>query len=167
MIHIQFSQPVLEEGMAIYQLVKNCPPLDLNSSYLYFLQASHFAQTCIVAKLNNKIVGWVSGYCLPEDREHFFVWQVAVDASVRGQGLAKQMLVNLLQRPNLAHIQKISTTISPSNLASQALFKSASQQLNATLSCTEFINEAHFQGECHEAEELYTLTLPLNQHLNP
>lgn len=162
---IQFSQPVLQEGMAIYQLVKNCPPLDLNSSYLYFLQASHFANTCIVAKHNEEIVGWVSGYCRPEEPANFFVWQVAVASSMRGQGLAKKMLFQLMQRPNLAHIQKISTTISPSNTASQALFKSAAKQLNWTLTCSDFITESHFNGEQHEAEVLYTLASPST--LNP
>lgn len=154
-----FRQPSLEDGLAIYQLVKASPPLDVNSSYLYFLQASHFADTCVVVEHNQLIVGFLSGYYRPDEPQSLFVWQVAVAESMRGKGLAKRMLQALLaHQKDRQAVTAICCTISPSNKASQALFKSLAQQYNLDLNVTEFIKEAHFGAEGHEAEELYTLT---------
>lgn len=169
---ITFSRPQLEDGMHIYRLVQNCPPLDLNSSYLYFLQASHFSETCLLAKdHNHQAIGWVSGYLHPQDRNTFFVWQVAVSEAARGQGLAKKMLLALLERPSLRHVNAITTTISPSNLASQNVFKSAARAFDWQIQTEDFLTEAHFMGESHEAEPLYRLTRsdlgPLYQSLIP
>ncbi len=56
-VSVQFRKPKLEDGLAIYHLIQASPPLDVNSSYLYFLQASHFADTCAVAEVDGQIVG--------------------------------------------------------------------------------------------------------------
>jgi L-2,4-diaminobutyric acid acetyltransferase len=144
--------------MALFKLIKQCPPLDLNSSYLYFLQASHFAQTCRVAEQNGALVGFVSGYRHPQDAEHLFIWQVAIAPACRGQGLAKQLLLNLLHyTTQQAPLRRVSCTISPSNQASQALFKSIARQFNLALHVSDFITAEHFDDQPHEAEQTYCL----------
>ncbi|BBP43719.1 diaminobutyrate acetyltransferase [Thiosulfativibrio zosterae] len=137
--------------------MKSCPPLDLNSSYLYFLQASHFADTCILAKQNNKIVGFISAYIRPDEANNLFIWQVAVAEEMRGQGLAKQLLNHLIMRPHLANIDTITTTISPSNLSSQAVFRKMAQHFNCDITVTSFLDSSIFGQDTHEAEDLYTL----------
>lgn len=165
---IQFRHPVLSDGLALYELVKACPPLDVNSSYLYFLQASHFAESCMVAELEGEIVGFVSGYQRPDAAEDLFVWQVAVSSKARGQGLAKRMIDQLLraQLKNKRPLSAISCTIGPSNVASQGLFKSLAKQHGLTMKVTPFIAAEQFGDEQHEAEETYTLTAPNNKQLN-
>lgn len=161
-----FRSPTLEDGLGIYQLVKSSPPLDVNSSYLYFLQASHFADTCIVVEHNQAIVGFLSAYYRPDDPQSLFVWQVAVSATMRGQGLAKRMIQSLIaNQKGRVTVSSICCTISPSNQASQALFKSFAEQYGLDLTVTEFITEAHFGSEGHEAEELYLLTSPDKQNI--
>jgi len=169
---LNFRAPTLQDGMAIYQLVANCPPLDLNSSYLYFLQSSHFADSCMLAELNGEIVGFVSAYRRPDNLQNLFIWQVAVSSSVRGKGLAKRLVTELLKKQMLSHIAltAVSCTIAPSNAASQALFKSIAKQYRLNLDVTDFILAKHFSGQEHEAEQEYTLQapngLPLNTFLN-
>lgn len=166
--NITLRKPTLKDGSAIYQLIKSSPPLDLNSSYLYLLQASHFANTCVVAECNNQIVGFVSAYIQPDDARSLFVWQIAVADKMRGSGLAKTMLRSLLEnQPDDSAITKVTCTISPSNKASQRLFESFSQSEKLTLVTTPFISESHFGGENHEAEELYTLQAPDSTKLIP
>jgi len=156
-----FRKPNLEDGLAIYALVKASPPLDVNSSYLYFLQASHFADSCIVVEHNQKIVGFVSGYFRPDEPQSLFIWQVAVSKTMRGQGLAKRMIQALLDnQKGCATVPQVCCTISPSNKASQGLFKSFAEQYGLQLTVTAFIEEVHFGSEGHEAEELYSLTAP-------
>ena len=109
-----------------------------------------------MAELDGKIVGWISGYLVPNDDEALFVWQVAVDSSMRGQGLALRMLLALTARVAREHdVCFMETTISPDNAASQALFKRAFDRLGADCTTrTLFSRAAHFGGQ-HEDEVLY------------
>lgn len=162
---IRLRKPTLEDGEAIYRLIQHCPPLDLNSSYLYFLQASHFADTCVVAELDGDLVGFVSAYYLPQEPRSLFVWQVAVDERARGQGMAKRLLVQLLENQQNSYVTEIQCTISPSNKASQALFKGFAESKQLEVSVEPFLTEVHFSGLGHEAEELYRLAAPNHQNL--
>jgi len=165
---IYFRHPTLDDGLALYELVKACPPLDLNSSYLYFLQASHFAETCLVAEQDSEIVGFVSGYCRPDAEQDLFIWQVAVAPKVRGQGLGKQLVTQLIAAQIKAGIalNAVSCTISPSNLASQGLFKSLAEQHRLLIERRPFIKAEQFGAQAHEAEDSYTLSTPDHQLLN-
>lgn len=165
---LSFRKPVLTDGYAIYQLIKSSPPLDLNSSYLYFLQASHFADTCIVAEQDGQITGFLSAYIQPNKPQALFVWQVVVAESHRGLGMAKTMLNELLKnQPNDSAITELTCTISPSNKASQSLFNSFAKTHGLSLQTEPFINEADFGEGNHEAEDLYILKAANNQKLIP
>src|SRR5690606_42164986 len=66
------------------ELVARCQPLDTNSVYCNLLQCSDFADTAIAAEdANGQLVGFISGYRPPSRPDTLFVWQVAVDASMR------------------------------------------------------------------------------------
>ncbi|MFT7414333.1 MAG: L-2,4-diaminobutyric acid acetyltransferase [Methylophagaceae bacterium] len=165
---LTFRNPVLDDGYAIYQLIKACPPLDLNSSYLYFLQASHFADTCIIVEQDGLIIGFLSAYYQPDKPQTLFVWQVAIAESARGRGLAKAMLLALLKcQPKDSQMTELGCTISPSNKASQGLFSSFAKKHGLILQTSPFINEAHFGEENHEAEDLYILKAADNTKLIP
>src|SRR5690606_23617577 len=64
---LSLRPPQLEDGAAVWELIRACGPLDDNSMYCNFLQCDHFADTCVVAELDGEIVGWVSGYILPAE----------------------------------------------------------------------------------------------------
>ncbi len=160
--HLQgviFRKPHLEDGPAIYDLVKNCPPLDLNSRYLYFLQADHFADTCVLAEFNGKTVGFISGYIRPDAPHILFVWQVAVASSMRGKKLAKELLRTLIK--NQAHrptVDTLSTTIGPSNTASHNFFSNFASCYDLEISQETYLAADQFGEDAHEAELLYTFT---------
>lgn len=150
--------PVLEDGTAVFDLVATCKPLDINSHYLYLLQCSHFASTCVVASHHGRVVAWVSGYIPPLQTDTFFVWQVAVGDTVRGQGLAKRLINWLLAQQR--GIQKIHTSITPDNAASWALFKSLARDWDSDLSSRDwFEQQSHFSGR-HSTEVLVQIALP-------
>jgi L-2,4-diaminobutyric acid acetyltransferase len=149
-------RPVATDGHALNQLIERCPPLDTNSVYCNLLQCSHFSATSIAAdNLQGELVGFISGYRPPERPDTLFVWQVAVDSSMRGQGLGIAMLMGLLERTAAEGVRWLETTISPGNGASEALFAKAFRQLDVTAR-TEvlFSRENHFNGQ-HDDEVLY------------
>lgn len=122
--------------------------------YCNLLQSSHFADTSIAAKLGDKLVGFISGYLIPDRPDTLFIWQVAVDESARGQGLAAHMISGILSRPENSHVHFIETTITPDNDASWALFRSFARKHNATLNDSEhFTQQLHFQ-DLHKTEHL-------------
>jgi len=144
--------PHAEDGPRVSRLIAASPPLDVNSSYCNLLQCTDFRDTCVVAERGDTLVGWVSAYRPPRSPEKIFVWQVAVDPSVRGEGLAQTMLDALVARPAAAGVTTLTTTITEDNEASWALFRAFARRRGATLTRSRrFEREAHFAG-AHETE---------------
>ncbi|MFO7593608.1 MAG: diaminobutyrate acetyltransferase, partial [Pseudomonadota bacterium] len=151
---IQLRPPLLEDGKAVHELIQRCPPLDVNSSYNYFLLCSHFRDTCVVAETDGGIVGFLSAYLIPSRPDTLFVWQVAVDEAARGHGLAGRMVEEIIARPGCADVHTIETTISPSNSSSRRVFERFAAQRQAKTREETFLEAAHFGAENHEEERL-------------
>ncbi|MFA7553637.1 MAG: diaminobutyrate acetyltransferase [Spongiibacteraceae bacterium] len=151
---VQLRAPQSQDGYAVNQLVARCKPLDTNSLYCNLLQCSHFSGTSVAAFLNDKLVGFISGYLVPERNNTLFIWQVAVDESARGLGLAGKMIFNLLGRESCKAVEFIETTITEDNPASWALFKGQARRLDTALEHSLFFDKViHFNSE-HESEML-------------
>ena len=152
-----FRAPRAKDGPAITALIAACPPLDANSAYCNLLQCSHFADTCVLAEREGKVVGWISGYRPPSAPNQFFVWQVAVHPDARGSGLGGKMLNVLLSRPAARGARLVTTTITKENQASWGLFQSFAKKLGAPLSkAPHFQRDDHFAG-AHETEWLVSI----------
>lgn len=151
---LEFRPPSPEDGLSVFRLVAQCPPLDPNSIYCNLLQCSHFANTSVAAVNHGELVGFVSGYLVPDRPDTLFIWQVAVGESARGQGLATQMLRHILKRPQCGQVSYVETTITSSNRASWALFEGLAKKFDTELaSLLLFDREKHFGGG-HDSEML-------------
>lgn len=151
---ILLRPPTLKDGMAVFRLIDNCPPLDTNSSYCNLLQCSHFASTSVAAEMDGVLVGFISGYLLPDRPDTLFVWQVAVAEQARGFGLASRMLANILSRPQCVATHYLETTITQDNQPSWALFKGLAKNLSTELQSSEWMDtQIHFDGQ-HDSEAL-------------
>ncbi|WP_188150054.1 diaminobutyrate acetyltransferase [Teredinibacter waterburyi] len=169
---MEMRNPAADDGPKLTELVRLCPPLDANSRYCNLLQCSHFSATSIVALVGERLVGAITGYIIPQsaigsqavtaapakaEEETLFVWQVAVAAEARGEGLASRMLQRLIQMPACKNVAYIETTITEDNQASWALFRRFSEQHSITLtSAPLFDSEIHFEGE-HATEHCVRL----------
>jgi len=152
-----FREPKVTDGDSIFSLIAACPPLDLNSSYCNFLQATHFSATCVLVEHQGRVGGFISAYRKPDEDDVLFVWQVAVSPNCRGQGLAYRMLNALLDRDNLQNIKAIETTITKENKASWALFEKFDATRGNQGDVDVFLDQhAHFNGK-HDTEYLYRI----------
>lgn len=152
--NIELRMPTLIDGMSVFRLIQRCPPLDTNSSYCNLLQSGHFSTTSVAAELDGELVGFISGYLLPQRPDTLFIWQVAVDERARGLGLASQMLMHILERPSCHGVQHLETTITQDNQPSWSLFKSLAKRLGTELQSSDYMNkETHFDGQ-HDSESL-------------
>ncbi len=157
-ISVSLRTPRPYDGSMIWQLVKDTGVLDLNSPYAYFLLGEHFADTCLIAEHDGKIVGFVSAYIHPEKPDTLFVWQIGVAAVARRQGLALHLLLALLQRKSCRNVKSIQTTITPSNKPSRALFKALAQAVNGDLlEQSDYFRSQWFPQGNHEPESLFTI----------
>ena len=152
--NILLRPPTLKDGMSVFRLIENCPPLDVNSSYCNLLQCSHFFSTSVVAEVDGALAGFISGYIVPERPDTLFIWQVAVAKQARGLGLASSMLVDIVSRPQCAAVSYLETTITEDNQPSWALFKGLAKKLSAELQSSQWMDsKVHFDGE-HDSETL-------------
>lgn len=119
---VEFRQPTIDDGAAMWRMARDSRVLDVNASYAYLLWARDFAATSVVAVDQGRPCGFVSGYRRPEQGDTLMIWQVAVDESQRGRGIARQMLDAIFDRDD--SLIAMETTITEDNAASIALFAS-------------------------------------------
>lgn len=151
--------PTQADAASIWTLVKSTKVLDLNSSYLYLLLCRDFADTCVVATQDDRIVGVVTAYRVPDRPHCLFIWQVAVCSTVRHCGLGLKMLMSVLQRlQDTGGIQTIEATVAPSNVASRKLFHRLADELGGQLQEREGFPVELFPSGEHEDEPLLTIT---------
>lgn len=109
--------------------------VDTNSPYSYLMLGEYFAENCAVAEQDGKLVGLVTGFRPFEDPETLFIWQVAVDESVRGLGVGSRVLDDVVGRPRVPRIRYLEATVTPGNEPSKRLFRSFAER---------------WKAECHE-----------------
>lgn len=153
-LQIVVRRPRREDGARIHALVKQCPPLDVNSEYCYLLLCSHFAATCTVAERDGELLGFQTGYIRPDEPAVLFIWQIAVGAEGRGAGLGTRMVEDLLQSLPPNTIRYLEQTVTKSNAASRALFESIARRLDTTVEESLLFDSRSFSSGNHESEYL-------------
>lgn len=149
--------PRTEDGGALWQLARDSERLDANSPYYYLLFCKRFASTSVVAEevAVGRVVGFITGLFWPDDARTLFVWQVGVDSSARGRGVASRMLDALLAAEGCRGATHLETTVTPSNAPSLALFRSLARRRGADCEESVFFRAEHFPSEAvHEPEML-------------
>lgn len=149
-----FRAPTLADGTNLWFLARDSGSLELNSSYSYLLLAGHFADTCVIAERDAKPVAFVSAFVSPAASDTVFVWQIAVAEEDRGRGLARRLLHQLLARPACRSVRALEATVTPSNTASRALFRSLAKKLRVPMSVGPGYAPELFPDGTHEREEL-------------
>lgn len=150
------EQPTKEDGQGMWSLVKESS-LDLNSAYKYIMMAEYFSETCVVAKERGEVVGFITGFIQPEHPDVIFVWQVGVDSSQRGKGVASKMLNELVSRDVCKHVRYLEATITEDNKASQSLFKRLAKDHDTIYEIQECFPEDVFPEEDQKAEYTYRI----------
>lgn len=155
-VSVDYRSPNQSDGARIWEIASDTKILDVNSSYSYVLWCHDFAGTSIIAESDGRAIGFVTGYRRPEDPSVLMVWQVAVDDSYRGHGIAGTMLHQLLDRTAPDGVTAMHTTISPDNAASQRLFESVAHKRGMRFSRRDLFPATVFP-DAHQPEDLYLL----------
>lgn len=152
---INIRTPEVSDGAAIWQLVADAGTLDKNSSYLYLVLCRDFPDYCAVAERDGRLLGFVTGYVSPLKPDVWFTWQVGVSSEARGAGLARRLIMHVLENITGENGQSyLETTVTVSNDASRALFRGIARRLNTDLTETALFTSEMFPEGGHEAEPL-------------
>lgn len=116
---------------------------------------TYFSKTSVVVAKQGRIVGFISAFIKPETPNTLFVWQVAVDATERGKGLATEMLQYLLEAASSTNINYLEATISPSNIPSQKLFLGIANKLDTVVNISPCFTATDFPEAGHEDEQVH------------
>ncbi|MBB1242106.1 diaminobutyrate acetyltransferase [Streptomyces durbertensis] len=156
---LRLDTPGVDDGAAIWRIARDSRVLDLNSSYSYLLWCRDFAATSVVARDGEgEPVGFITGYVRPEREDTLLVWQVAVDHSQRGRGLAAAMLDGLVSRVAREQgVARVETTVTPDNVPSNRLFTSFAERHGADVEREVLFDGPTFPGDGHEPEVLYRI----------
>ncbi|MBD2869742.1 diaminobutyrate acetyltransferase [Paenibacillus arenilitoris] len=158
---ISYRVPAPQDGADVWRLVKEAGTLDLNSPYCYIMLCDKFRGTCAIARSDESVIGFVSGYRLPDKPDTLFVWQVAVKREARGKGVAKSLLREVLQRQGNETIRFVEATVGPDNAASGRLFKSLAEERGCRCTVTEHYGSELFPGSTGHDRELMHRVGPL------
>jgi len=151
---LSVGAPSLEDGVAMWRLAADTGVLDVNSRYAYLIWCRDFAATSVVARLDDQVVGFITGYRRPAAPDTLLVWQVAVGEAARGRGVAGRMLDTLWsQVPDIAYME---TTVTPDNEASIAMFTAFARR-NSTEIRRSDLFAGDLLGDGHEPENLYRI----------
>jgi L-2,4-diaminobutyric acid acetyltransferase len=148
--------PTVADGPALWQLARDSATLDVNSPYAYLLWCRDFAGASVIAEVDGRPAGFITGYRRPEEPATVLVWQVAVDAAHRGASIAGRMLDHLAGRLTPHGVTHLETSVTPDNEASQNLFASFARRWGAPLHRSELFSAAMF-ADSHLAEELFRI----------
>ncbi|MEZ6125484.1 MAG: diaminobutyrate acetyltransferase [Planctomycetaceae bacterium] len=157
---IALRTPTLCDASEIWQLVRDSGVLDCNSAYLYLLLCRDFSDTCLVATVESRVVGFVSAYLLPADSRTLFVWQIGVRSDWQGQGIGRRLLAGLVERVQVrSPVQFVEATVTARNTASRKLFQSFADKSHVRL---QEVSERGFAAGLfpeggHESEPLIRL----------
>lgn len=82
----------------------------------------YFGNSCFIAELDNKIIGFAMGFQSQVDKNKFFLWQIGVNPKYRGKEIGKRLLGNIDKVARRLGCECIELTVDPENIPSQKLF---------------------------------------------
>ncbi|MCV0399821.1 MAG: diaminobutyrate acetyltransferase [Nitrosarchaeum sp.] len=162
MTEIKFRTPLVSDAYSIHKLVRDNKPLDENSLYLYVLLCHHFSDTCVVAEHDSRVIGFLSAFVSPKASDTLFVWQAAVDAEFRNQGIAKELVFSALSQTGPS-VRYVEATVTPSNTASLKFLQNFATELDAEFKKKPLFS-SEILGKDHEQEDLVRIG-PIQKNL--
>ncbi|MEU6388434.1 diaminobutyrate acetyltransferase [Streptomyces sp. NPDC046939] len=148
---VTVGRPLPGDGPALWRIARDAPGIDVNSPYFYVLWCRDFATTSAVARTAAGVRGYLVGFARPQAPDTLFVWQTAVDAALRGRGLARRML-DLVADGRFRHVE---ATVAPDNHASAAWLSAFARDRRAGLVRTPLWGREDFPGADHGPEVLF------------
>jgi L-2,4-diaminobutyric acid acetyltransferase len=153
---VVFRTPVPEDGLAVWRLVESTPGLDSNSPYYYTLWFRDFAESSLIATVDDEVVGLLTGYRRPEAPDTYFVWQTAVSPRHGIPFLGVKLFQVAADRQVGAGVRFVEATVSSENKAILMVLKQYGKKRSADIR-TEVLFPSSMFPDSHHDEVLYRI----------
>ncbi len=153
-LRVRSRVPTAGDGADMWRIAQ-ATTLDRNSPYAYVLWGDQFGRTSRIAEDRDGPVGFVTGHLVPDRPDTLFVWQVGVAGRARGRGVASLLLDDVWAAND--GVRFLEATVTPSNAASDRLFRSFAARRGAQVRTEVAYGEDLFPGDDHEAEVRYRI----------
>jgi L-2,4-diaminobutyric acid acetyltransferase len=112
-----------KDFLDVYKFVSDCKPLENYSEHFYKIILRYFRNTCLLAKINEEIVGFVYCFKSQVDKNKLFLWQIGVSSKYRNKKIAKKLIDRIEIIAKDIGCKIIELTVDPENIPSQNFFK--------------------------------------------
>ncbi|MFJ6611699.1 diaminobutyrate acetyltransferase [Streptomyces sp. NPDC091289] len=151
-----FRTPRPEDGIAVWELVRDTPGLDTNSRYFYVLWFRDFADCSLLATVDDEIVGFLLGYRRPEEPDTYFVWQTAVSPRHGIPFLGVKLFEAAADRQRERGARYVEATVSAENKAILMVLKQYARKRSAEVA-DRVLFPSGWLGEGHHDEVLHRI----------
>jgi L-2,4-diaminobutyric acid acetyltransferase len=143
---------------AVARFVESCPPLDLHTSFTYWVTFEYWGNLCFVALEDEQIVGYASAIGSGRDDGAFYLWQIGVAVELRSTGLAQRLIDAVVGTGRESGFRQMQVSIAPENEASLRAFRRFASSLGSSL---ERCGEVSFtdSGGKPVHEDVYALAI--------
>jgi L-2,4-diaminobutyric acid acetyltransferase len=155
-IKLRSCMPADVEG--IVQFVASCPPLDLHTSFTYWVTFKYWGDLCFVALMGERIVGYASAIGSGRDDATLYLWQVGVVDELRSSGLAQRLIESVADAGGQHGFRKLEVSIASDNEASLRAFSRFAASLGQSLDRCGEVSFEEASGKSVR-EDIYALNI--------
>jgi diaminobutyrate acetyltransferase len=147
----------MDDYPAVRRVVDESESLDHHTDFTYWVALNQWPNLFLVAKREDRIVGFTFGLRNAEYPERLFLWQIGVLSSARRSGVATTLVNELCARAIREGAQELWITIADEIAPSRALFRKIASALDSRM--VEQGSTGNLGGRLHP-ERIYSITLP-------
>jgi L-2,4-diaminobutyric acid acetyltransferase len=142
----------------VVRFVEGCPPLDLHSSFTYWVTFEYWGEMCFVASKSKQIVGYASAIGSGRDDNVFYLWQIGVSSEFRSMGVSQRLLAAVVDVARERGYRRMQVSIASGNDPSLQAFQRFALSVGNPL---ERCGEVSFKDADGRSviEDLYTLEI--------
>lgn len=111
---LNFWHVTERDAELLYELAKQCPPLDMHTPYTYWVICKYFANQSFVLVLDGQPIGYIMAI---QTNDCMFLWQIGIKSDFRGRGYSQFLIDIVVTQANQLHLP-VQTTIDINNVAS-------------------------------------------------
>ena len=112
-----------EDFLRVHQFTAGCPPMENYPEHVYKIILRYFGDYCFIGEENEQIIGFVLGIVPQGFQGTYFLWEIGVTPTYRGQGIGGKLVREVEKELGKMGFKRIELTIDPVNLPSQKFFK--------------------------------------------
>lgn len=154
-MHTKLIKASQENAASLRWLADKCSTLDVHTPFTYWVMTRYFSNSTFIAKRNDKYAGYIMSIY---NEKEFFVWQIGILEEFRGQGLAYELIDQVVEVALDKGYSKIVLTIADENKESYYTFVNYSKHRGYSINKKEYIEVKDISNpEFMEREAMYEI----------